>query len=73
MLLIHDADLLRVDGFGLGTVSEYLVSSIVFSSYGRQSLEALQLHLVMDLFRRSNMEIHHTAQFGELPRRKQNH
>ena len=66
MFLIHDDDLKRIDRIGDGTVSGYLISSIVFSSHGRQPLKALQLHLVMDILRRSNTEIH-TVQFGELP------
>jgi hypothetical protein len=66
MFLIHDDDLKRIDRIGDGTVSGYSISSIVFSSLGRQSLEALQLHLVMDILRRSDAEIL-TVQFGELP------
>lgn len=62
MFLIHDDDLRMIDGLGDGTVSRYLTSGCSFL-IPRQSLEALQPDVVMDLLRRSNIEIHS----GEFP------
>ena len=67
MFLIHDDDLKRVDGLGDDTVSRCLISSysVAFSSDGRQSLEVLQPDVLMDLLRRSNINVH-AVQCGKL-------
>jgi len=58
MVLVHDDDLRRIDGIGEGTVSGNLISrSLLFFSCC-QTLESLEPEVVMDHFRRSNIEVH---------------
>ena len=63
MVLVHDDDLRRIDGIGEGTVSGNLISSSLLFSYC-QPLESLEPEVVMDHFRRSNIEVH-TVRCGE--------
>ena len=65
MVLAHDEDLMTIDGLGHDTVSGLLSSSHIFPSCC-QPLETLEPDAMMDLFRRSNIEIHKVS-CGELP------
>jgi hypothetical protein len=57
MVLVHDDDLRRIDGIGEGTVSgNSISSSLLFSCC--QPLESLEHEVVLDHFRRSNIEVH---------------
>ena len=59
MVLIHDDDLERIDGIGDATVSRQLISLYILISSGLccQLLETLRLDVLMDLLRRSDIEI----------------
>jgi hypothetical protein len=60
MVLAHDEDLVKIDGLGHDSVSRFLNTSyivLLISSFW-QSLETLESDVMMDLLRRSNMEIH---------------
>ena len=66
-MLAHDDDLAMLNGLGHNTVGELLNSSYILSSYW-QALETLEPEVIMDLFRRANIEIHKFIRFyGELP------
>jgi len=62
MVVLHDNDLERIDGIGKGTVSGYLIFSLLFLCY--QSPEHLESEVMKDLIRMSNIEIY-TACCGE--------
>ena len=63
MVLVHDDDLRRIDGIGEGAVSGNLIfSSLLFSCC--QPLGSLEPEVVMDHFRRSNIEVH-MVRYGE--------
>ena len=59
MILVHDHDLERIGGIGVGTVSRYLVLHSVgnYIFLISQSLETFQLDSVMDLLGRSDINI----------------
>jgi hypothetical protein len=57
MVLTHDDDLVKIDGLGHDSVSGFWMA-VTLSSSCRQSLETLEPDVMMDLLRRSNMEIH---------------
>ena len=65
MVLVHDDDLVTIDGLGLDAVSGRLNCSYIVPSCW-QSLETHEPDVMMDLFRRSNMAID-KAFCGELP------
>jgi hypothetical protein len=65
MVLAHDDDLVTIDGLGHESVSGLLNGSDILPSCG-QSLENLEPEVMMDLIRRSNIEIHKVL-CGELP------
>ena len=65
MVLAHDDDLVTIVGLGSDTVSGGLNRSRISPSYW-QSLETLEPDVMMDLLRRSNIEIHKVL-CGELP------
>ena len=67
MVLAHDDDLAMIDGLGHDTVSRLLNSSyVVPSRFSWQSLESLEPDVMMDLLRKSNIEIHKDSS-GEPP------
>ena len=65
MVLAHDDDLVMIDGLGRDTVSRLLNFSYTIPSCW-QSLETLEPDVMMDLLRRSNLEIDKVL-CGELP------
>ena len=56
MVLGHDDDLVTINGLGPDTVSGLLDSSYI-APLCQQSLETLEPDVMMDLLRRSNIEI----------------
>ncbi len=56
MMLAHDDDLLKIDGLGHDSVSFRI--AVTPPSSCKQSLDTLKPDVMMDLLRRSNMEIH---------------
>lgn len=68
MVLVHDDDLVTIDGLSHGAVSGHLIGScIVLPKLCWQSPETLESDMMIELFRRSNMEIHKVP-YGELLR-----
>jgi hypothetical protein len=57
MVLVHDDDLGTIDGLGHDSCEWLLNSSYIVPSCW-QSLETLEPDVMMDLLRRSNIEIH---------------
>ena len=57
MVIAHDDDLVMIDGLGHDAVSGILNSNYIAPSCW-QSLETLEPDVMMDLLRRSNVEIH---------------
>ena len=55
-MLVHDDDLVSIDGLGLGTVGGLLNSSYIVRSHC-QSLESLEPDVMIELLRKSNIEI----------------
>ena len=64
IVLVHDNDLVTIDGFGHDTVSRLLNSSYIYPSC-YQSLETLEPDVMMDLLQASKIEIHKVS-CGEL-------
>ena len=65
MMLVHDNDLMTINGFGDGNVSKFLNSSYIGFFLCPQLPETLESDAMMDLLQKSNIEIHKVL-FGEL-------
>jgi hypothetical protein len=67
MVLAHDDDLATIDGLGHDTVSRLFELQSYFPlMFIWQSLETLEPDVMMDILRKSNIEIHKVL-CGELP------
>ena len=70
MVLAHDDDLVKIDGLGHDSVSVFFCVAVTLSSLCRQPLETLEPNVMMDLLRRSNIEIYKVP-CGEPPTLKE--